>query len=168
MIPINLRSFPSWIDELVLDNCLITFNHSLPINNNLEVSINESKNYIKKYFRIEHALASDIAGGLFKNFPNWFLRKYILNEAIDGLDLCFSNLPYAADPMYILSKKQLSLYPFTNMFKNINLMLAAITYNGQLRFTLMGRKGMALDPQRFIDIIEETLTDEINTYAKTD
>ena len=47
-------------------------------------------------------------------------------------------------------------------------MLVGITYNGELRFTMMARKGMILDPQRFLSILEETLTDEIKKHAKQD
>ena len=166
LIPINLRSFPSWIEELILDNWLITFSHSLPISDNLEDNIKESKSYLKKYFKIEQFLAVNIAGKIFKNLPNWILKKFIYDEALSGLDLWFSNLPYSSEPMYILSKKQLSLYPFTNMFKGINLMLVALTYQGQLRFTLMGRRGMALDPKRFIKIVEDTITEEISMNSK--
>ena len=74
----------------------------------------------------------------------------------------------SSDPLYFLSKKQLNLCPFANMFKGLNLMLVGITYNGELRFTMMARKGMILDPQRFLSILEETLTDEIKKHAKQD
>ena len=168
MFPINLRSLPTCIDELILDNWLTTFNYLIPITDNLEESIKESKARLKKTIKPEYVLASDKWGILFKNFPNQFLRKGIVEESLKNLDLSFSNLPYSSDPLYFLSKLQLSLCPFANMFKGLNWMLVGITYKGQLRFTMMARRSMVLDGQRFLSIIEQSLTDEIAQFARRD
>ena len=47
-------------------------------------------------------------------------------------------------------------------------MLVALTYNQQLRFTMMGRRGMAINPERLLNIIEDTISEEIEKHAKFD
>ena len=94
MFPVNLRSLPTCMEELVLDNWLTTFNHQLPIGNNIEACIQKSKDYIKRCLKPEYLLAADKSGIVLHNFPNKFLRKFIVEESLKELDLSFSNLPY--------------------------------------------------------------------------
>ena len=110
MLPVNLRRLPTCMEELVLDNWLMTFNHLLPIGDNIENWMKKSKDYLKRNLKPEYILWADKAGILFKNFPNWILKEQLLKESLKGIDLAFSNLPYSSDPLYFLSKKQLPLY----------------------------------------------------------
>ena len=168
VMPINTRNLPTCLNDLILDNSIMTFHHMLPIENDMEESIKKSKTALRKSMKPEYVLGAAKLEFILQFIPHYFLRKYILNDNFKEIDMIFSNFSFSSVPFTFVSKQQLGVYPFSNLIQSINILLMSMTYKNQLRFTMMARRSMSLDPKKLLKILEDKLTSEIDSYAKVD
>ena len=138
----------------------------LPIENDMEESINKSKTALRNNMKPEYVLGAAKLGFILQFIPHWFLRKFILVDNFKEIDMIFSNFSFSSEPFYFLSKQQLAVYPYVNLIQSINVLLMSISYKNELRFTMMARRSMSLDPKKLLKILEDKLTEEINTFGK--
>ena len=168
LIPINTKPFPKGFEDLNIDNRTVCFKHVLPIGSNMVETMDKSKKLLKKYLKPHYFLANLNFGKLLQFLPSWFIRNLILEDFYNGIDMVFSNVPLSSKPIYFLNKKILNMGAYSNLQYDIKLMVVAVTYQNDLKFELTANTKLKMNPDKLLEIIEETLAKDIKENSKSE
>ena len=154
-IPIATKGLASNRDEFVFGNTSTGIKFKCPIKGDLDESIKSWRTAIKSNLSLLSVFARLNAAHIFSLFPLAFLRHYMEN-AFD-VDVDLSNFPISNKPFKFCGRQILEFRPFINKLYNCNLIIFAMTYNGNFNFSVMINNKVKINPQELIDNITNYL-----------
>lgn len=152
MLPISIRELPKSIEELNLDNQTVGFKFPLPIRDKIETAIKEVKPYLRRFLHPLYVAAMTNFAGIAPYLPET-IGRLVFQDYYSQADMLFSNVPFAEEPWYFCNKEVIRFGVFANAQHSITFNLVALTYRGQLRFTIMSKENLKMNPQQLLDNI---------------
>ena len=160
-LPVNFRSLPTSIKDLKLDNNSVIIKLQFPIWNDFKDCLSQVRPGIRKYLKPNLLAGLINLGKIFQFFPEVAFR-YILNDFFGGIDMCFSNVPFSEEPFYFLNKQVLNFWAFSNLMIELNVFLVCITYRKMVKFSLITKENLKMDPQDLLDNIVNKIKEDIS------
>lgn len=165
VIPVNMRTLPNNIDELQLDNNVTAVKFEMPIRKELEVGIKDGRAAIKKFLNMFYIFT---VGFFCKALPYMpiFGSKFFLFYFYKGVDMLFSNVPFSKEPWNFCNKEVKELGVFANLQHEWKFNFVVITYKNMVRFTVMAKQQLKMDPQKLLNSMVRNIKNDIQQHAK--